>query len=79
MSFSATVVEVDIAYCLFGGGCKGGAGVRESTRLPPMWSGFKSRLSQHLIMLVAFKVGYLHCYERFSSRYSGLPLKNQHF
>lgn len=28
LSFSATVVEVDIAYCLFGGGRKGGAGVR---------------------------------------------------
>lgn len=52
------------------GWCRG-----ESTRLPPMWSGFKSRPSQHLIMSVEFKVGYLHCYERFSSRYSGFPSK----
>ena len=33
------------------------------------------RLSQHLIMSVEFKVGYLRCYERFSSRYSGFPSK----
>ena len=44
----------------------------ESTRLPPMWPGFKSRRRRH--MWVEFVVGSLPCSERFYSGYSGFPL-----
>ena len=44
----------------------------ESTRLPPMWPGFKSRRRHH--MWVEFVVGSLPCSERFFSGYSGFPL-----
>ena len=44
----------------------------ESTRLPPMWPGFKSRRRSH--MWVEFVVGSLSCSERFLSGYSGFPL-----
>ena len=44
----------------------------ESTRLPPMWPGFKSRRRRH--MWVEFVVGSLPCSERFFSGYSGFPL-----
>lgn len=78
LSFSATVVEVDIAFLFIWrwaqGWCRG-----ESTHLPPMWSWFKSRLSQHLIMSVEFIVGYIHCYDRFSSGYSAFPSKTNTF
>ena len=43
----------------------------ESTRLPPMWPGFKSRRWRH--MWVEFVVGSLPCSERFFSGYSGFP------
>ena len=43
-----------------------------STRLPPMWPGFKSRRRSH--MWVEFVVGSLPCSERFFSGYSGFPL-----
>ena len=44
----------------------------ESTRLPPMWPGFKSWRRCH--MWFEFVVGSLPCFERFFSRYSGFPL-----
>ena len=44
--------------------------IGESTRLPPMWSGFNSQPLCH--MWVEF-VGSLLCYERFFSRYCGFP------
>ena len=44
----------------------------ESTRLPPVWPGFKSRRRRH--MWVEFVVGSLLCSERFFSGYSGFPL-----
>ena len=47
----------------------------ESTRLPPMWPGFKSRHRRH--MWVEFVVGSLPCSERFFSRYSGFPLSSK--
>ena len=54
-------------------GSKGGAG--ESTRLPSMWPGFKSRRRRH--MWVEFVVGSLLCCERFFSGYSGFPLSSK--
>ena len=51
----------------------------ESTRLPPMWPGFKSRRRRH--MWVEFVVGSLPCSKRFFFRvlrFSPL-LKNQQF
>lgn len=75
LSFSATVVEVDIAFLfIWGVGVK--VVVQGWEYKPPtnvVW--IQTRLSQHLIMLVEFIVGYLHCYDRFSSRYSGFPSK----
>ena len=47
----------------------------ESTRLPPMWPGFKSRRRRH--MWVKFVVGSLLCSERFFSGYSGFPLSSK--
>ena len=47
----------------------------ESTRLPPMWPGFKSRRRHH--MWVEFVVGSLPCSERFFSGYSGFPLPSK--
>ena len=47
----------------------------ESTRLPPVWSGFKSRRRSH--MWVEFVVGSLPCSERFFSGYSGFPLSSK--
>jgi len=47
----------------------------ESTRLPPMWPGFKSRRRRHV--WVEFVVGSLHCSERFFSGYSGFPLSSK--
>ena len=44
----------------------------ESSRLPPMWPGFKSLRRRH--MWVEFVVGSLPCCERFFSGYSGCPL-----
>ena len=44
----------------------------ESSRLPPMWPGFKSLRRRH--MWVEFVVGSLPCCERFFSGYSGFPL-----
>ena len=44
----------------------------ESTRLPPMWPGFKSWRRRH--MWVEFVVGSLLCSERFFSGYSGFPI-----
>ena len=44
----------------------------ESTRLPPMWSGFESWCQRH--MWVEFVAGSLPCSERFFSGYSGFPL-----
>ena len=44
----------------------------ESTRLPPVWPGFKSRHRHQ--MWVEFVVGSLPCSERFFSGYSGFPL-----
>ena len=44
----------------------------ESSCLPPMWSGFKSRHRRH--MWVEFVVGSLPCSKRFFSRYSGFLL-----
>ena len=44
----------------------------ESTRLPPVWSGFKSRRRRH--MWVKFVIGSLPCSERFFFGYSGFPL-----
>ena len=43
----------------------------ETTRLPPMWPGFKSRRWHH--MWVEFVIGSLPCSERFFSRYPGFP------
>ena len=47
----------------------------ESTRLPPMWPGFKSQRLCH--MWVEFVVGSLPCSERFFSGYSGFPLSSK--
>ena len=47
----------------------------ESTRLPPMWPGFKSRRWRH--MWVEFVVGSLPCSERFFLRYSGFLLHSK--
>ena len=47
----------------------------DSARLPPMWSGFKSRRRRH--MWVEFVVGSLLCSERFFSGYSGFPLSSK--
>ena len=47
----------------------------QSTRLPPIWPGLKSRLRLH--MLVEFVVGSLLCSERFFSGYSGFPLSSK--
>ena len=47
----------------------------ESTRLPPVWPGFKSRRRRH--MWVEFVVGSLLCSERFFSGYSGFPLSSK--
>ena len=47
----------------------------ESTRLPPLWRGFKSRCRRH--MWVEFVVGSLPYSERFFSGYSGLPLSSK--
>ena len=47
----------------------------ESTRLPPMWPGFKSRRRRQ--MWVEFVVGSLPCSERFFSGYSGFPLSSK--
>ena len=47
----------------------------ESTRLPPMWPGFKSRRRRH--MWVEFVVGSLLCSKRFFSGYSGFPLSSK--
>ena len=52
-------------------GSKGWLSV-ESTRLPPMWPGFKSRRRRH--MWVEFVVGSLLFTERFFSGFSGFPL-----
>ena len=57
--------------------CQGGQGWRsdQSTRLPPMWPGFKSQRRRH--MWLEFVVGSLLCSERFFSGYSGLRNKKQ--
>ena len=47
----------------------------ESTRLPPMWPGFKSRRRHHT--WVEFVVGSLPCSERFFSGYSSFPLSSK--
>ena len=47
----------------------------ESTRLPPMWPGFKSRHWHH--MWVEFVVGSLPCSKRFFSGYSSFPLSSK--
>ena len=47
----------------------------ESTRLPPMWPGFKSRRRCH--MWVEFVAGSLPCSERFFSGYAGFPLSSK--
>ena len=47
----------------------------ESTRLPPMWPGLKSRRRRH--MWVEFVAGSLLCSERFFSGYSGFPLSSK--
>ena len=55
----------------------------ESTRLPPMWSGFESWRRRHTCMWVEFVVGSRPCSERFFSVYFGFPSpqkkKNKHF
>ena len=58
-------------------GSSGGQGWRngESTSLPPMWPGFKSRRRRH--MWVEFVVGSLPCAERFFSGYSGFSLSSK--
>ena len=64
--------QIDIYNVLFGEqGWRSG----ESTRLPPMWPGFKSRRRRH--MWFEFVVGSLPCSERFFSRFSGLPASPQ--
>ena len=47
----------------------------ESSRLPTMWPGFKSRRRRH--MWVEFVVGSLSCSERFFSWYSDFPLSSK--
>ena len=47
----------------------------ESTRLSPMWPGFKSR--RPCYMWLEFVVGSLSCSERFFSGYSGFPLSSK--
>ena len=47
----------------------------ESTRLPPLWPGFKSQCQCH--MWVEFVVSSLLCSERFFSGYSGFPLSSK--
>ena len=57
--------------------CLGSKGWRsgESTRLPPMWPGIKSRRRHH--MWVEFVVGSLLCSERFFSGFSGFPISSK--
>ena len=57
--------------------CFGEQGWRsgESTRLPPMWPGFKSQRRRH--MWVEFVVSSLPCSERFFSGYFGFPLSSK--
>ena len=64
--------DQSLSNLLFGeqGWCSG-----ESTRLPPMWTGFKSRHRHH--MWVEFVVDSLPCSERFFSRYSSFPLSSK--
>ena len=50
---------------------KDGAGSGESTRLPPMWTGFKSR--RRRLCGLSFVVGSLSCSERHFSGYSVFP------
>ena len=50
-------------------------GYGESTRLPPVCPGFKSRRRCH--MWVEFVVGSFLCSERFFSGYSGFPLSSK--
>ena len=45
----------------------------ESTRLPPVWSGFESWRWRHTCMWVEFVVGSRPCSERFFSGYFGFP------
>ena len=45
----------------------------ESTRLPPLWSGFESWLRRHTCMWVEFVVGSRRCSKRFFSVYFGFP------
>ena len=47
----------------------------ESTRLPPIWPGFKSRRRRQRWVEVV--VGSLSCPERFFSAYSGFPLSSK--
>ena len=47
----------------------------ESTRLPPVWPGFKYRRRHH--MWVEFVVGSLPCSEKLFSGYSGFPLSSK--
>ena len=55
-------------------GSRGGA-CGESTRLPPVWLGFKSRCKRH--KRVEFSVGFLLCSERFFSELSGFSLSSK--
>ena len=57
--------------------CEGEQGFRSdgSTRLPPMWPGFKSRRRRH--MWVGFVVGSLPCPERFFTVFSGFSLSSK--
>ena len=57
--------------------CFGSKGWRsgESTRLPPMWHGFKSRRRRH--RWVEFVVGSLLRSERLFSGYSGFPISSK--
>ena len=52
-----------------------GWGRSESTRLPPMWPGFKSRCPSH--MWVDFVMGSLLCGERFFSGCFSFPLSSK--
>ena len=61
--------------CLTNIGWSKGWGSSESTRLPPIWPGFKSRRRLH--MGVEFVAGSLLSYERFFSGYSGFLLSSK--
>ena len=77
VDISMRKIILEVEYCMKYDLLNGEQGWRsgESTRVPPMWPGFKSRRRRH--MWVVFVVGSLPHSERFFSGYSGFPLPSK--